>query len=233
MNIKFITLTNKGYIKYTLNCLESLERCGIDIDFLICYCVDEYAYKILSESGVNCKLIEKNKFGRISNLEIFNSKNWNKIMMQKFYIIYENLLKYDYVLFTDGDIVFENCDFIEYLIDNIKDNDLLIQNEYGTDSVCAGFMFFRSNDKIKHYMNPKNIVYRENNWNDQIYIDSIKSKLKYKMLDLELFPNGRYYMDKQGKMNPYMIHFNFLVGDNKQKAMESYGKWYLNTNPII
>ena len=45
--------------------------------------------------------------------------------------------------------------------------------------------------------NPDNVSYRKNNWSDQVYINSIKHNLKYKKLDLNLFPNGKYYMNKQ------------------------------------
>jgi len=228
MNIKFITLTNKGYIKYTLNCLESLERCGIDKLSLTCYCIDQECFSFFSDLGLNAELIKENKFGRQSKERKFYEDDIYRIYMQKFYIIYENLLKYDYVLFTDGDIVFENSEFLDYLIDNIKDNDLLIQEEYGVgDVICSGFMFFRSNDRTKYFMNPDNVKYKEKNWGDQVHINSIKSELKYKKLDLELFPNGKYYMDKYGKINPYMIHFNFLIGNNKQKTIKKYKKWYL------
>ena len=51
MDIKFITLTNKGYIKYTLNCIASLERCGIDKSELVAYCMDEEAYRLFLELG--------------------------------------------------------------------------------------------------------------------------------------------------------------------------------------
>ena len=147
--------------------------------------------------------------------------------MQKFYIIYENLLKHDHVLFTDGDIVFENCNFIEYLINNIKDNDLLIQEEYDGPDLCSGFMLIKSTEKTKKLFNPENVSYRKTNWGDQIHINSIKHNLKYKKLDLDLFPNGRYYMDKDGKMNPYIIHFNHLLKNDKMRKMKEYGKWYI------
>ena len=65
-------------------------------------------------------------------------------------------MKKDYVLFTDGDIVYENNNFVNYLLENIGDNDILIQNDThlwddtaGKDSsyLCSGFMFIKSNAK--------------------------------------------------------------------------------------
>ena len=51
-----------------------------------------------------------------------------------------------YVCLTDGDIVFENNQMFDYLLNNIKDNDLLIQSEgIDTEELCSGFMFIKSN----------------------------------------------------------------------------------------
>jgi ATP-dependent Lon protease len=55
------------------------------------------------------------------------------------------------------------------------------------------------------------------NWDDQVYVNNIKYKLKFKKLPLELFPNGRYYYINNKKINPYMIHFNFLYGHKKKE----------------
>ena len=41
--VAFITLTNEGYLPYTLNCLASLERAGETVP-LTMYCVDEASY---------------------------------------------------------------------------------------------------------------------------------------------------------------------------------------------
>jgi hypothetical protein len=51
-NISFITLTNTGYIDYTLNCLESLKRINSKID-LKCYCIGVDGYVKLRKQGFN------------------------------------------------------------------------------------------------------------------------------------------------------------------------------------
>ena len=47
-------------------------------------------------------------------------KNWNKMAFICIQIIYKELLKNNYVLYTDSDIVFENNYCIKYLINNIN-----------------------------------------------------------------------------------------------------------------
>ena len=66
----------------------------------------------------------------------------------------KELLEYDYVFYTDGDIVFENNFCIQYLVDNLHDCDMLVQNN-GNKDFCAGFMFLKSNDTILELFDTK------------------------------------------------------------------------------
>ena len=49
-DVAFVTLTNSGYIDYTLNCLESLNRIHSKLP-LISYCLGVNGYNILKEKG--------------------------------------------------------------------------------------------------------------------------------------------------------------------------------------
>ena len=238
-SIKFITLTNNGYIDYTLNCLKSLEL----IDFqqpLHCYAIDQEAHNVLQSKGYNstcCNLTNVS-----SKFEIWNSINIPLIYFQKFEIIYSELIKNKFVCFTDGDIVFLNKDFMNYCLDYIQDNDMVIQNDtlsnYDNSNLCSGFMFIKSSEKTIDIFNPKNVKkYVRPGWGDQIYINRIKHELKYRTLPLDLFPNGQYFYNSQKKnmfnimsntkSNNMMIHFNWVIGHEKQNRMKKYNKWYV------
>ena len=131
------------------------------------------------------------------------------------------------VLYLDGDIIIENSKFIQYFIDNIKNNDLLIQDENHKNIKCAGLMYIKSNETTKKYFNPKNITYKTTKgWTDQTYVNQILPFLKYSVIDSNLFPNGKYYYKKYATLNPYLIHFNFIVGHEKKKRMQHFEKWY-------
>jgi len=236
-NIAFITLTNNGYIDYTLNCLKSLEKINSPV-LPVCYCVGEEAYKTLNDKGYECVLLADFPAGNITDFHEFKSKFWNVIMLKKLEIIHTNLLKYKYVLYTDGDIIFENPGFYKYIIDNIGSDDLLIQNDMDTDisnkQLCAGFCCISSNPTTLRLFNPAsitNIAINNKNWDDQAYINSIKSKLKFSKLPLDLFPNGLYYYKNSGKLTPMMVHFNWVIGHVKKAKMQEHGKWYLENSP--
>ena len=227
--IIFITLTNSGYIDYTLNCIKSIEKLNLNIE-LHSYCIGKEGYNRLISKNYKCSLIDNEK---ISNFIEFKTEKWSKITFNKFKIIYENLLKYDYVCITDGDIVFENPDLFNYLLENIEDNDMLIQNDMmdnnNNSNLCTGFIFIKSNDITKELFNPIRMQKNINiaSWNDQLYVNKIKNELKYKMLPLDLFPNGQYYYKNSLNIKPYLIHFNHVVGHEKKRKMIEYNKWYL------
>jgi hypothetical protein len=237
--VAFITLTNGGYIKFTLNCLESLKKINFNKK-LQCYSIGKYAHEVLSNRNYNSILIDDESN---TNFQSFRQGNWSNITYRKFEIIYENLLKkeYKYVCITDGDIVFENPNFLNYCIDNIKDYDILFQNgncdleikSNFNGELCSGFMFIKSNDKMISVFNPNNVTshINENGWDDQKYLNEIKSSIKFDVLPINLFPNGHYFYNKIGWKNvnpyPYLIHFNFCIGHDKKRKMKLYRKWYI------
>ena len=228
-NIAFISLTNSGYIDYTLNCLQSLKNINMRKQLKV-YCIGEKGYSILTNNGVLCELIDNDKEDTI-NFQKFRTKQWSNVTYYKFEIIYNNLLNNEYVCITDGDIVYENNQLFDYLLSNIEDNDLLIQSEgiYNID-LCSGFMFIKSNEHTISLFNPENVkMYRnQEGWDDQVYINSIKYKFKFKKLPLQLFPTGQYYYEYNKHIYPYLIHFNFVVGHEKEKKMIHYNKWYVS-----
>ena len=224
-NISFITLTNTGYVDYTLNCLRSLNAINMKKQ-LHCYCIGEEGYNTLKKKGFQCELIDDEKN---SNFQTFRTDNWSNITYYKFKIIYENLLNHEFVCITDGDIVYENNLFFDFLLKNIENNDLLIQSEgIDTNDICSGFMFIKSNQLTISLFSPENVEAYKNKryWDDQVYVNEIKHKLKYKKLPLALFPTGKYYYNYNDNIKPYLIHFNWIVGNEKKSKMISYNKWF-------
>ena len=227
--IKFITLSNDGYINYTINCLKSLELINFK-EKLNCYVIGENCHNHLRSKGYNSVLLNSVSKGD-NRFSVFRTGNWHNITKRKFDIIYSNLLENDYVCFTDGDIVFLDNKFMDFCENFIEDNDIIIQNDScddNTDKLCSGFMFIKSTEKTLELFNPKNVAkFVRQNWDDQVYINNIKNNLKFRKLPLQLFPNGGYYYKNFNKIKPMMIHFNWLIGHNKQKMMKKFNYWFL------
>jgi hypothetical protein len=225
-NISFITLTNDGYIDYTLNCIKSLNDINIKQKLKV-YCIGNNGYSILQQNNISCELIIDDN---VNTFQEFKSNKWSDITFYKFQIIYEHLLNNEYVCFTDGDIVYENNNIFSFLLNNINDNEMLIQDDQF--ELCSGFMFIKSNQNTLSLFNPENVNIHKNkhinDWNDQLYINDIKHLIKYKKLPLYLFPTGEYYYKYNNGMNPYLIHFNWVVGHEKKNKMIYYNKWKLS-----
>ena len=228
--VAFITLTNSGYVDYTLNCYESLKNINSKL-VLQSFCIGKEGFDILTQKGHKCTFIEN----RITEFQSYkNSVDWWYITLSKLSLIYVGLLNNDYVLLTDGDIVYEKNGFCDYLLENIGDNDMLCQqegfDENGDMYYCTGFMFIKSNEKTIDFFHEKNTstcIRNDGIIDDQDYINLNLDKIKIAPLPLELFPNGRYYYENSENISPYMIHFNWVVGHEKKEKMKKHGKWFL------
>lgn len=90
-------------------------------------------------------------------------------------------------------------------------------------------MFIQSNENTINLFNPENVKKYLNNigWDDQVYVNSIRDKLKYKKLPLHLFPTGNYYYRFYNTIQPYLIHFNWVVGHEKKNRMKKHNKWFI------
>ena len=226
--VAFITLTNAGYLEFTLNCYESLKQIGHE-NSLTSYVIGESSYNTLRKKGHPCVLIDEMK-SKHEKLYYYRKNGWGDLMFQKIKIVHSMLKTHKYVCITDGDIVFEDPNFMNYCIENIKDLDILFQSNKLNDEekvICGGFAFIKSNEKtLKMYdisdIQPKNIKTEQ----DFLKGRMKKYDIKKDCLPLELYPNGRYYYENRNK-SPYMIHFNWITTDRKKGRMQKMGKWYL------
>lgn len=243
-NVVLITLTNDGYMDLTENLLTSLKRLGIE-QKLIIYCIGDKAYnffktKYTHNHVINIDVCEDYlkswvEYRSHQHPDMDGKKKWALLTSYKMYAIHDQIVQNKDVIFTDGDIVFEK-DPIEYLCENIKSNDLLIQNDscsYDTRVMCTGLFYMKSTPYTKEITNFDIITKNINSFsNDQQYLRSFKNKLKVEYLDLNLFPNGMYYRQNR-PTSPYLIHFNYDVAEKKIKRMKTYNKWYLDDNVEI
>ena len=228
-NTALITLTNTGYTDYTLNCFESLKNIKFHKP-LTAYCIGKEGHDKLEKNGYMSTLIDND--GANSEFQLYRTGKWSNVVFNKFKIIYDNLITHDYVCYTDGDIVFEDNAWFNYLLENIENNDILIQDNTnnGNTFLCSGFMFIKSSKTTIELFDPVNTEpFKETiGWGDQIYINEIIDKLKYKRLPLDLFPNGGFYYSNYKEITPYIIHFNWVKGHEKKEKLKYHSKWYLN-----
>ena len=229
--LNFFTFTNKGYVDYTKNLLLSnkLNNSGADIKV---YCLDESSFNIFSETHENVELFKKEDFAD----KYFSQadENFGNLMLVKFELIYRELLQNENTIYVDGDIVFKK-NFLNYLKNYSKDADIIFQNDLrpskpNREWVCAGFMYIKSNETTKEFFKPtKKLIRKFTKYktHDQSYINKNRKKFKYSILPLDDFPNGAHFYEYSKSLDPYIIHFNYVRGDEKLNLMKKHGEWYL------
>ncbi len=236
-NVKIITLANRGYLHFTRNCIKSLEKLEIR-DLLKVYCADKECYDELRKDYQNIEMIDSEYNKNVSGLckyprsDSMTNTNFKNVVFLKFVAIHD-ALKSSNVLFVDSDVVFLGVGFLEYLIDNIKDNEILFQSETngaGENEPCSGLMYMKNTSEVKNFFDPS-VVICDKKWienvGDQDYVRENKNKLRHDYMDVKLFPNGRYFQKYRSEINPYMVHYNWCRPKQKLKIMSRTGGWFL------
>jgi len=237
---KIITLTNNGYKHLTENLLISMKKCGFKHELKI-YCIDMECYEYFKKNYpynetelVN--IIDKKdsqysnwvEYRPMQSKDLEGRKHWANVTKYKIVAINNELRQNNDVIFIDGDIVvFKN--FIADLYHNIYDSDLLIQNDTDsakTANMCTGFFLMKSNNRTIECTDINKIDMTSFN-NDQQYLRSCNNKLSVTYLNLNKYPNGKYYRTILPN-NPYIIHFNHDTGVQKINRMKHFKYWYLN-----
>ena len=228
------TLTNSGYLLYTLNMLKSLRPFHLDKKILI-VCIDIKGADTLRKLGYYVVCIDE-KYGEFSP---WNSTDYVKICYLKLELIYRILSLGTNVLLVDGDIVFRKNPMDDLTIwSNNTIFDVWIQNDSlrdgDTKNMCTGYMFIKSNDRlitlydvISESGRAKYLKCAFDN-NDQTYFNIyVKRACIFNALPLEKYPNGKMFYENP-KLDPVLVHFNWVHGHVKMAKMKEHKMWLLS-----
>jgi len=231
------TITNQGYLLYTLNMLKSLKQFGIDKKVFI-VCIDKKSATTLKKLGYIVYCIDDDKLGKFCP---WNSPGYDKICYLKLELIYRLLSLNTNVLLIDGDIVFKK-DPVPDIDMWIKDTifDIWIQNDSqennNINNMCTGYMYIKSSDRlIKLYdcvseLGRKKYMECAFDNNDQTYFNKfVKPACIMSPLLLELYPNGKMYYENTNRLkdSAILVHFNWVQGHLKLVKMKEHKLWLL------
>ena len=234
------TLTNYGYLLYTLNMLKSLQPFNLDKKILV-VCIDKKGANILRKHGYNTYCIDEITDTSLSKFCHWNSKGYDKICYLKLELIYRILFLNKNVLLIDGDIVFRKNpmdDIRLWCKDSIYD--VFIQNDAqensNTTNMCTGYTYIKSSyrlialyDCISNEGRKKYLTCAFDN-NDQTYFNKyIKPDCIFNALPLEKYPNGKMYYDNTDKLRDtaIIVHFNWVEGHHKMAKIKEHKMWLL------
>jgi hypothetical protein len=251
--ILWITMINSGYILYTKNFLESLKVNNIDMK-LIVFCMDEQnVTELKNEYNDYCipiliDFLDNNKYS--DNLELYGDLEYKKIVFAKldtFKFMLKSLTESNincHVGYIDTDIVIlKNINkYILEIMNKFKDCDAFFQCDEATKSCtniftcinpCSGVFVLRNKAYFLKLLN-YDLNYISMFEGDQDYLKYIfiQNKIKYITFNKVKIMNGGYntklatmYIDLTD--NTLLLHFNYMIGDEKRKSMIINKKWYL------
>jgi len=235
------TMTTNGYKYITYNLYESLKKAKVPWKLMI-ICVDKESQSFLKGMNVPCVFLKMNSTVISGTLPSpFGSENfmsYNKIkldLMEK--IRKEVPAEIKYITYMDGDIVVFK-DFMPYIKEqfDLSNNLLLFQNDdlYNKPNTrangCTGFFCFKVQPLEKSPFLIDNISLWKEVREDQVWVNNklIEYNIPFDYLKRELFPNGVYIKDERWKnLDPYLIHYNYIVGNTKVSLMKKNKHWYL------
>jgi hypothetical protein len=234
------TVTNYGYLFYTLNMLKSLRPFGLDKKIFI-LCLDQKGTMILRQLGYNVYCLEEETLKKFCP---WNTKGYDKICYLKLELIYRILSLKKNVLLVDGDIVFLKDpmeDIREWCTDKIYD--VWIQNDsehnFNTTNMCTGYLFIKSNDKLIELYDcisekgQKRYMECAFDNNDQSYFNKfVKPHCLMYPLSLKKYPNGKMFYNHCDSYENIpstiiLVHFNWVHGHIKMAKMKEYKLWLL------
>jgi hypothetical protein len=234
------TMTNYGYLLYTLNMLKSLKPFGLDKKILV-VCIDKKGSNILRKLGYNVVCIDDTSVQELSKFSPWNTKGYDRICFLKLELIYSILSLNKNILLIDGDIVFlkDPVSDIKWWCEE-KHIDVHIQNDstenINTENMCTGYMLIKTSDKmIKLYdcvseAGKKKYLECAFDNNDQTYFNKfVKPACMFSAIPLEKYPNGKMYYDNvdQLKETAVIVHFNWIQGHLKMAKMKEHKMWLL------
>ena len=227
------------------------QRIGVPWTLLI-ICLDKESHRFFQTiANIPSVLLPSVKLvlhGDTTIVSSHGSGDFNRITREKLTAFTWMLEKnYTHYLYLDSDIILFR-DPVPYL-DTIlsSENYLWFQcDEHGEGdytcsgpaskctNVCTGVIAFYKDESTKSKLLSM-VNYDADLWksckdnNDQEYIQKkiVRESIQYKTLSRDLYPNGFFLgKDHWKSLNaPHLLHFNFIVGQNKQRVIKSKGFW--------
>ena len=246
--IVWITLINQGYIKFTLNFLESMKRHNC-IFPLIVYCLDEGSMCAFEKyPNVNC--ISANPFMRRqmnTQLTVWKSLDYKRIVFSKLDAInytmdlpqYKDFLvgyiDTDIILFKNpSDIILkefeENPEAL--FVSQCDEDTLQCTNFSQCTNICSGVIVFKQSSIIRSLLKYVEWDIVEN-LTDQHYLSKKMKGLNYRTINKNILLNGsfpgvkEYHIPLVIPQCAILLHYNYMIGDFKEMYMKKNRMWYV------
>lgn len=241
------TVTSDGYKYYTWNLYKMLQ--ALKVPWKLCIlCLDRESYdfmKRIAQIPSRLYLLPGNTVPHKTPL-MFGTLQFKRINRMKVKALEDlsQLPQIDTLIFIDSDIaVFR--DFLPtirgllethplvFQCDENLEGSLLCSDKDHCANPCSGFIGMSLLGEHRQHLKQAFAFHKET-WDtivgDQDYIQARLKQFQvpYVTLPREDFPNGVFLSDNKFlKGNPFLLHFNYVVGNMKQRLMREKECWVL------
>lgn len=245
-------VVNNGMADYTMNWIESLKKSNVDKKFLV-FAIDQALVDTLTAAGYgkHVVLIPQDWFHKEISADFAGwlEGDYTPITHSKSLVVERLLYLGITVWFSDVDIVFTNPNIFQYLMLKLKSRkhattkqeltEVLFSQELEQRLINSGFFIMRPTETSKRIMSDTiSIQDKETKVTQQQAMNRILDDMNLSyhespiaLLDLTLFPHGRYYFDNdvpaRFSMTPMIVHANYRQGQQKKADLKKAGLWYL------
>jgi hypothetical protein len=250
MSTVVFTVTSNGYKFMTWNLWLHCKRICVPWQLLI-VCLDKESHRffqtIANIPSVLLPSVDLQLRGDTTKVSSYGSGDFNRVTREKLSVYTWMLEKeFTYYLYLDSDIVLFK-DPMSYLQTILSpENYLWFQcDEHGEGeytckgsgvctNICTGVIAFYKDKNTKSKLMSM-VKHNDTLWktckdnNDQEYIQKTIAleSIPFRTLDRQLFPNGLFLGKDHWRTldEPHLLHFNFIVGGNKERVIKSKGFW--------
>jgi hypothetical protein len=250
MSTVVFTVTSNGYKFMTWNLWLHCKRIGVPWQLLI-VCLDKESHRffqtIANIPSVLLPSVDLQLRGDTTKVSSYGSGDFNRVTREKLSVYTWMLEKeFTYYLYLDSDIVLfkDPMPYLQTILST--ENYLWFQcDEHGEGeytckgsglctNICTGVIAFYKDESTKSKLMSM-VKHNDTLWktckdnNDQEYIQKTIAleSIPFRTLDRQLFPNGLFLGKDHWRTldAPHLLHFNFIVGGNKERVIKSKGFW--------
>lgn len=245
-DVLLITVVSSDMMNYTLNWIESLKRTDQDEKFLA-FAIDQAVVDELTQKGYekNVMLVPKEwlHVPLSSNFTLWKNEDDRPIKQAKSLIVERLLYMNIIVWFSDVDVVFLSPHILDAMLVQITDRPnthMLFSQEVEQRTVDSAFYLMKPSKITKQFM--ARVIEEQDKPTNQLTLQKIMNRVlksmfprdyvksPYRLLDLLLYPNGKYFfrmnLPTRLGFNPMMVHANYLTGDKKKESLIEAGLWF-------
>ncbi|KAF7732326.1 hypothetical protein EC973_005222 [Apophysomyces ossiformis] len=244
--VLIVATANYGMRNHVYNWIESLNRTKEDKYLIFCFDEQLYEHLVAAGYGAHASQVPVSWLHQDveAGFEEYYSVKYRVITGAKTWVVQQLLYLDVTVFFSDVDIVWMRPRLREYvhtLMDIRPETHVLFQQE-GVDQkiVNSGFYMMRPTDTMKRLL--AHTIYLQDNHPTMTQQAAMNAALDHMdmdirtssvvLLDVLHFPNGFVYfthdLPRRHGIEPFVVHANYLVGDDKRQKLKDHNLWYLD-----